>query len=68
MIGIFEFWTENDHDAVLQKVVELYGVRVETLTLQIMDPKERVGIIDATTSVAALQELTLSQIDRPGNR
>ena len=38
MIGVLEFWTENNHYTVLQEVIELYGIRVETLTLQIMDP------------------------------
>jgi hypothetical protein len=45
MIGILEFRTENNHYAVLQEVIELYGVRVEALTLQIVEPKERLGLL-----------------------
>lgn len=41
MVGILEFRTENNHHAVLQEIIELYGVRIETLTLQVMDSKER---------------------------
>lgn len=41
MVGILEFRTENNHHAVLQEIIELYGVRVEALTLQVMDSKER---------------------------
>ena len=45
MIGVLEFRTENNHYAILQKVIELYGVRVEALTLQIVEPKGRWGLL-----------------------
>jgi hypothetical protein len=39
--------TEHDHNTVLQEVVELDRIRVETLALQIMDP---IGIMDQNTN------------------
>lgn len=67
MIGILELRTENYHYTVLQEVIELYGIRVEALALQIMDPKERCGLM-MTASAAKPQGLTLSQNDQPENR
>lgn len=76
MIGILELRTENNHYAVLQKVVELYRIRVESLTLQIMDPRARwellmmqqnakgllfLGVIDLEADDISILNLALSK-------
>jgi hypothetical protein len=40
MIGLLEFRTEDNHHAVLEEIVELYGIRVKSLILQVVDPND----------------------------
>lgn len=39
VVGLLELRLEHDHDSVLQEVVELRGVGMESLTFEIVDPK-----------------------------
>ena len=41
VVGIFELGAEDHHHAVLEEIVEMNRIRVEPLTLEVMDPAER---------------------------
>ena len=40
LIRLLILWSEDDHYAVLEEVVESNGVRVETLAFQVMGPDQ----------------------------
>lgn len=38
VIRFFSLGPENEHDPVLQEIIVLRGIRIETLAFEIMDP------------------------------
>ena len=44
LIRVFEFRSEDNHDAVLEEVVELHGVGVHSLVIEVMGSKKKIRL------------------------
>jgi hypothetical protein len=65
MVRFLEFRSENDHDSILQEIVELNGIGVQPLAFQIMDSVPKPG---QPVQKQKEEKLTPCLGDRLGNR